>query len=570
MTTEHDLVIRGGTVVDGTGTAPVVADVAVDRGRISAVGRVDGTGREELAAGGLLVTPGFVDVHTHYDGQVTWEDRLTPSSDHGVTTIVTGNCGVGFAPCRPQDHDRLIALMAGVEDVPEVVMTEGLPWSWESFPDYLDAVAARPHDIDVGAMLPHSALRVYVMGGRAVDREPATPADIERMAALTREAIAAGALGFGTSRALQQRSITGEPIPTVRAAEDELRGILGAMAECGTGVFQLLSDFFVFEDVDGEFAMLRRIVEQTGRPTSFTVNQKHAMPDMWRRLLALTAEAVGDGLPIKAQVLGRPTGLLLGHELTLSPFAGSPTYAATAGLPLAERIAELRRPDVRERVLAELDGADREQWSQRFVLDDPPDYEPAPATSIAARAERAGTTPAAVAYDALLEDGGNRLLLHTFQNYASGSLDACYEMLRHPDAVLGLGDGGAHCGLLCDASYPTTMLAHWTRDRWRGPRLTVPEAVRALTSSTASLVGLGDRGVLAPGYKADVNVIDYDRLRARLPEVVHDLPAGGRRVVQRADGYVATIVTGTVTQRDGEPTGALPGRLVRGARPAPA
>ncbi|MET0577342.1 MAG: amidohydrolase family protein [Ilumatobacteraceae bacterium] len=569
MASEHDLVIRRGTIVDGTGAEPFEADVALAGGRIVAVGADLTRGREEIDAAGMLVTPGFVDIHTHYDGQVIWEDRLTPSSDHGVTTIVTGNCGVGFAPCRPEDHDELIELMAGVEDIPEVVMTEGLSWAWESFPEYLDAVDSRPHDLDIAAMLPHSALRVYVMGARAVNREPATPDDIAQMAALTKEAIEAGAVGFGTSRALQQRSSKGEPIPTVRAAEDELRAILGAMAECGSGVFQLLSDFFQFDDVDGEFAMLRRIVEQTGRPMSFTLNQKHSMPDGWRRLLELTTEAAADGVPIKAQVLGRPTGLMLGHDLTVSPFAKSATYAELSTLPLGERVEEMRHTDVRARILDELDAEPSSSWDQRYLLEDPPNYEPEPSASFAAQAARAGTTPQAVAYDALLEDGGRRLILQPFQNYAAGSLDACYEMLQHPSTVLGLGDGGAHCGLVCDASYPTTMLAYWTRDRTRGPRLSVPDVVQSLTSSTASTVGLRDRGVVAPGYRADINVIDYDRLQARLPQVVRDLPAGGRRIVQKANGYVATVVAGTVTARDGESTGALPGRLVRGAQPAP-
>lgn len=566
----YDLVLRNGTIADGTGGDLFEGDVAVSDGRIVQVGKNVGPGSEEIDARGLLVTPGFVDVHTHYDGQVTWDSRMSPSSEHGVTTIVTGNCGVGFAPCRPGDHDGLIALMAGVEDIPEVVMTEGLSWNWESFPEYLDAVEAVPHDVDVAAMLPHSALRVYVMGQRAVERAAATPADIAEMAALTREAIAAGAIGFGTSRALQQRSITGEPIPTVRAAEDELRGILGAMSDLNTGVFQFLSDFFEFTDVDGEFEMMRRLVAETGRPTSFTVNQKHSRPDGWRRLLELTAQASAEGLPIKAQVLGRPTGLLLGHDLSATPFSRCPTYAALFPLPLAQKVAELRREDLRTRILEEAASAPSAPWVHRFELGDPPCYEPSAEDSIAARAARQGISPEALAYDILLKSDGTQLLFHAFQNYAESSLDACYEMMRHPDTVLGLGDGGAHLGLLCDASYPTTMLSYWTRDRTRGPRLTVPEAVRALTSRTAHTVGLRDRGVIAPGYKADLNVIDHSRVQERMPIVVRDLPAGGRRIVQRADGYVATIVSGTIVARDGAHTEALPGRLVRGPQPRPA
>ncbi|TQM11263.1 N-acyl-D-amino-acid deacylase family protein [Pseudonocardia kunmingensis] len=569
MTTSYDLVIRRGTVADGSGGELFEADVAVRDGTVAAVGPDLAAGTEEIDATGLLVTPGYVDIHTHYDGQVTWENRLSPSSGHGVTTVVTGNCGVGFAPCRPEDQTELVELMAGVEDIPEVVMTEGLSWTWTTFPEYLDTVARRPHDIDVAAMVPHSALRVYAMGRRAIERESATEGEIARMGELMREAMAAGAIGFGTSRALQQKSVHGEPIPTVRAAEDELRGILLAMAEGGGGVFQALSDFDEFADVDGEFAMFRRLVTGSGRPLSFTLNQKHRDPDGWRRLLELTAEASAEGLPITAQVLGRPTGLLLGHDVTLSPFSRCPSYAALADLPLDARVRELRRSEVRRRVLVEAAGHNRRAWRFRFELGDPPNYEPDPTDSLEARAAREGTTPEALAYDLLLTGDGRGLLFEAFQNYADGSLQAAYEMMVHPDTVLGLGDGGAHLGLICDASYPTTMLAHWTRDRTRGPRMSIPAAVKAMTSDTARAVGLHDRGRIAPGCKADVNVIDYDRLRLHRPEVVRDLPAGGRRIVQRADGYVATLVSGTVTYRGGAPTGALPGRLVRGPRHAP-
>jgi N-acyl-D-amino-acid deacylase len=565
----YQLVIRGGTIADGTGGPLFQADVAVEDGRIAAVGPDVATGAEEIDADGLLVTPGFVDIHTHYDGQVTWESRMSPSSSHGVTTIVTGNCGVGFAPCRPEDRESLISLMAGVEDIPEVVMAEGLPWDWESFPDYLDAVGSRPHDIDVAAMLPHSALRVYVMGRRAVDREKASLADITEMARLTDEAISAGAIGFGTSRALQQRSATGEPIPTVRAAEEELAGILGVLRERNTGVFQLLSDFDQFHGIDAEWDMLQRLVDASGRPMSFTLNQKHSIPDGWRRILDLAEAAADEGLPINAQVLGRPTGLLLGHDLTSNPFKGCPTYESLRSLSFDARIAQLRETSIRAQILDEMKPSMANQWDYRFELCDPPNYEPEAAASLSARARREGTTPEELAYDVLLEDGGRRLLLHAFQNYATGSLDACYEMLTSPHSILGLGDGGAHCGLLCDASYPTTMLAFWARDRTRGPRLGVAEVVRSLTSSTADAVGLADRGRVACGNKADLNVIDFEQLHSCLPRVTRDLPAGGRRVVQDAVGYVATIVSGVAIQRDDHPTGSLPGRLIRGAQAAP-
>ncbi|WP_040831146.1 N-acyl-D-amino-acid deacylase family protein [Nocardia jiangxiensis] len=566
----YDLVIRGGRIVDGTGSEPFVADIAVRQGRIAAVGPDLGPSVEEFDATGLLVTPGFVDIHTHYDGQVTWENALSPSSNHGVTTIVTGNCGVGFAPCREQDHEELVDLMAGVEDIPEVVMTEGLAWNWETFPEYLDVVDSRPHDADIAAMLPHSALRVYVMGDRAVRREPANADDIAQMARLTTEALEAGAIGFGTSRAIQQKSFAGVPIPTVGAGEDELRGILGAMADKGSGVFQALSDFDTFRDVAGEFGMFRRLVSETGRPMSFTLNQKHDDPDGWRALLDMTEQANRDGLPIKGQVLGRPTGMLMGNDVSVSPFSTSPTYVALAALPWDARIGQMRTPAVKDKILAECVPAKPGSWERRFELTDPPNYEPDPDRSIAARAEAEGVEPAELAYRIMLENNGRGLIFAAVQNFADGSLDAAYEMMVHPDTVLGLGDGGAHCGLICDASYPTSMLTLWTRDRTRGPKLTVPQAVRALSSSTAEAVGLCDRGRIAPGYKADLNVIDYDRLELLAPRVVRDLPAGGRRVVQEARGYVATFVSGVATRRDGRPTGALPGRVVRGSQVQPA
>lgn len=561
---DFDLVVRGGTVADGLGGTPFEADVAITGGKIAAIGPSLGSGREEIDARGMLVTPGFVDIHTHYDGQVTWEDRLSPSSDHGVTTVVTGSCGVGFAPCRPADHEDLVSLMAGVEDIPEVVMTEGLPWTWESFPEYLDTIAARPHDVDIATLVPHSAVRVFAMGERAIRREDATPDDIEAMGDIVREAVAAGAVGFATSRALQHKSLKGESIPTVRAAEDELRGILGAMPE---GVFQLLSDFDLFEDVEGEFAMFRRLVGETGRPLSFTVNQKHRDPDGWRQLMDLVERASDDGLPIRAQVLGRPTGLLLGFEVSRSPFSGCPTYDRIFDLPFDERIAELAKPDVRAAILVEAPEADRRAtWDYRFEMRDEPDYEPMAEESLAARAAEVGVTPAELAYDILLKDGGRRMIFEPAQNFYGSSLDAPYEMITHKDALLGLGDGGAHYGLICDASYPTTMLAYWSRDRVRGPKMPVEDVVRKLTSVNADAFGFHDRGRLAPGYKADLNVIDYDKVRLHAPEVVYDLPSGGKRIVQRADGYKATIVGGEVTYRDGVPTGALPGKLIRGVQ----
>jgi N-acyl-D-amino-acid deacylase len=565
-----DLVIRSGTVVDGTGAESYVADVAVTGGRIVEIGPALGPGIEEFDATGMLVTPGFVDIHTHYDGQVTWENNISPSAEHGVTTIVTGNCGVGFAPCRTADHNELIELMAGVEDIPEVVLAEGLEWNWTTFPEYLDVVGSRSYDVDIAAMLPHSALRVYVMGDRAVKREFATKNDIAEMAGLAEEAMAAGAIGFATSRALQHKSTKGESIPTVRAAEDELLGILEGIRRAGSGVFQALSDFELFTEVEAEFAMFRRLVDETHAPLSFTLNQKHDDPDGWREIAGLLHEAVSDGLPIKGQVLCRPAGLMLGYDLSENPFLSCPTYLSQAGLPLTERVEQLGRQDVRAQIIAEAADEDRSgQWDFRFPLSDPPNYEPESSQSIAALALARGVSPAEIAYDLLIQDDGHKLILQTFQNYAAGSLDAVHEMMVHPDTVLGLGDGGAHLGLICDASYPTSMLAFWTRDRTRGPKLSIPVAVKALTSEPADAVDLRDRGRLLPGYKADINVIDYDRIQLHAPHVVYDLPSGGRRMIQHADGFVATFVDGSVTRRDGSPTGNLPGRLIRGVRPEP-
>ncbi len=564
----YDLVVRGGTIADGTGVPLRSGDVAVRDGVIAAVGRVDGDGREEIDADGALVTPGFVDIHSHYDGQATWDARLTPSSWHGVTTVVMGNCGVGFAPVRARDHDRLVELMEGVEDIPGAALHEGLRWDWESFPEYLDAVERVPHDIDVAAQVPHGALRLYVMGERGARRDPATPEDIAEMGRLVREAVAAGALGFTTSRTLNHRTSTGDATPTLTAAEDELVGIARAMGETGRGVLQLISDF---PDYAEEFGRLRAMVQASGRPLSISVSQVDQRPDYWRELLAGIEQAVADGMTVRAQVAPRPIGALFGLQATLHPFLGAAAYAEVAGLPLAERVAALQDPARRERVLAWGRGQRAKgtgflaRYDKMFPLGDPPDYEPDPATSVAAIAAQAGRQPDEVAYDLLLGDGGRAFLYFPLFNYTDFDLEVAGQMLRHEHTVVGLADGGAHVGTICDASFPTTLLTHWCRDRRRGERLDLPWTVRAMTSDTAAAVGLTDRGVLAPGAKADLNVIDFERLTLHAPQMVFDLPAGGKRLVQRADGYLATVVSGSVVYERGEPTGALPGRLVRGA-----
>jgi len=570
MDKAYDLVVRGGLAHDGHGSAPREADVAIKDGRIAAVGQVSGAGAEEIDARGKLVAPGFVDIHTHYDGQATWESRMQPSSWHGVTTVVMGNCGVGFAPCRPDDHDRLVRLMEGVEDIPFPVLTEGLPWNWESYPDYLNTLAERRFDVDIGSQLPHAALRVYVMGQRGVDREPATESDIAAMAALAKEAMEAGAIGFGTSRTLNHRSSDGSPIATLTAGEDELTGIALGMAAAGRGVLQVVSDF---ADEDAEFGMLRRVVAASGRPMSFSLVQAPMRPFNYQSLLAHVEDANAAGLTIRAQVPARAVGVLLGLELTVNPFTHYGAYKEIAALPLAERVKRLSDKAFRERLFASRPDAGVRGAGGAFVrmylMDKEPDYEPRASDSVDAIAKAKGVRPEDVALDHMLTNGGRGMIYVPFLNYAEGNLDPAYAMMNHKDAIPGLSDGGAHVGMICDGSFPTTLVTHWTRDRTRGPKLPLEQVIRMQARDTARAVGLWDRGVLAPGYRADLNVIDHERLTLHAPEVAYDLPAGGRRLLQRASGYEATIVAGQVTYRNGEATDALPGRLLRGAQAAP-
>ena len=565
MSDTPSLVIRNGLVIDGTGAPPRSADIAIAGGRIQAIGRIPGRGTEEIDAAGLIVTPGFVDPHTHYDAQVTWSEEITPSSALGVTTVLVGNCGVGFAPCAPENRARLVELMEGVEDIPEPVLTEGLPWNWTSFPDYLDTLAARRFDLDVATQVPHAALRVHVMGKRAVAREPATAADSAAMARLAAEGIAAGALGFSTSRTLNHRTLAGESIPTLTAEEAELAAIAAAVGATGRGWLQVISDFGA--ELEPEFAMLRRLAATSGRPMTMTILERDSKPAEWRVLLDKIAGANADGLAMTGQVLSRPTGVLLGFELSQHPYVDCPCFRPLAGLQFPRRLAALADPALRARLLAELTAGEHSfrlrHWDRIFPLGDPPDYEPPADRSLGAEARRLGQDPAALAYDRLLENGGRTILYRPLSNYAAGNLETVRAMMAHPHTLLGLGDGGAHVGVLCDASAPTYAITHWTRDRATG-RFPLEWMVRRLTRDNARAIGLHDRGVLAPGLRADLNLIDYDRLKVQAPRVVYDLPAGGRRLMQGADGYRATIVAGEIVRRDGAATGARPGRLVRG------
>ena len=570
----HDLVIRNGTIVDGTGAAAFSGDVAIDAGVITEVGAVTGQGREEIDATGRLVTPGFVDVHTHYDGQVTWDPTLAPSSWHGVTTIVMGNCGVGFAPVRPDRHAWLIGLMEGVEDIPGTALAEGIRWGWETVPEFLDVLDDQPLMIDVGTQVPHGAVRGYVMGDRGARNEPATPDDIAAMARIAREGIDAGALGVSTSRTIAHRAIDGEPVPGTYAAEDELFALGRALADADTGVFELAPAGVMGEDLaapEREMDWMVRLAEETGRPVTFAMTQHDLEPDQWRKMLDLVGEVYDRGIPIRPQVAGRPVGLLLGLQ-TFHALRDRPSYQALGDLPLDELVERLRDPGLRARILGESPAADPRMsfvglgLDRTFRLGDPPDYEPEASESIAAHAPRSGVDPGELYYDLRLEDDGRQLLLRPLLGYANFTQDPIREMVMHPATALGLGDGGAHVGAICDASIETYMLTHWVRDRSRGEKIPLELAVRKMSSDTAALYGLHDRGVLAVGKKGDVNVIDLPRLTLRRPAMHHDLPAGASRLLQTAEGYTATVVSGQVVMRDGVETGARPGALLRGAR----
>ena len=570
--TMHDLVIRNGLVVDGTGAPARQADVAIDDGVVAAIGEVNDLGREEIDADGLLVTPGFVDIHTHFDGQITWDPLLTPSFWHGVTTVVMGNCGVGFAPAAPNRRDWLIGLMEGVEDIPGSALAEGMEWGWESFPEYLDFLDKLPKAIDIGTQVPHGAVRAYVMGDRGARNEDANPEDIQEMSAIVKEGLEAGALGFSTSRTLAHRAIDGEPVPGTFAAEDELFGIGQALKELGTGIYEVAPAGVTGDDANApelEIAWMRKLSAEIERPVSFAMVQFDNEPEAWRDALDRSLEALEDGAELYPQVAARGISILL----TLRgrhPFIHAASYRELDDLDWAERAEAMRDPQRREKILSEVEAPDAAlgfiMWDKLYPMTDPPNYEPTEDQSVAAQSEAASQTALEFAYDFLSQGDGQNVLFAPLFNYANGNLDATREMMMHPRVAMGLSDGGAHCGVICDASMPTFMLTHWTRDRSRGETLPLEWTVKRMTSDTAELYGLGDRGTLEVGKKGDVNVIDYEALQLEPPQAVHDLPTDAMRLIQKSRGYVATIVNGEVISRNGEETGARPGQLIRGAR----
>ena len=564
---EYDLIIRNGHVVDGSGGKSGILDVAVKDGLIQAVGEnLPDTASNEIDAAGLIVTPGFVDVHTHYDGQATWDSHLNPSSNLGTTTVVMGNCGVGFAPCKPEDRDVLIQLMEGVEEIPETAMAEGLPWTWESFPEYLDTLDAKPRDIDVAALVPHGPVRVFVMGERAVNRETATDEDISKMQAVIEESVNAGGVGFSTSRTLVHRTSTGSPVPTYKAATHELKQLGMALSGEKGHVFQLISDW---EDLDEEFSILRSTSESTGAKGTFTLLHLDNQPDLWRQQLDHIEHAQSEGLDIRGQVLSRPVGMLMGHPASMSPFSPRPTFRSLEDLPWNEKIAKLKTPEIKSQIL----GEDIDQphifvklFSRRFdkmyPLEEPIEYLPAPDTSVAARAQAEGVEPVEWLYDYFIGNDGNNLIYVPAANFS----DHIPELLTHPNTVSALGDGGAHVGSICDASANIYVITKWVKER---KSFELEKAIHLLTRQPAELYSLKDRGLIAPGYKADINLIDYEALSLKTPHIVHDLPAGGKRLLQHANGIVSTMVSGTVIYQSGEATGALPGKLVRGQQQDP-
>ena len=569
-----DTVIRGGTVVDGTGAPAFIGDVAVQDGRIAAVGKVEGRAKRTINAEGRLVAPGWVDIHTHYDGQATWDTTLSPSSLHGVTTTIFGNCGVGFAPVHPDRHEWLVQLMEGVEDIPGTALTEGITWEWESFPEYLDALERRTYTMDIGACMAHGALRGYVMGDRGANNEAATPEDIAEMARLVAQAQEAGAFGLSTSRTTVHRARDGKPVPGTYAAMDELTALAETLVRSGHGLLEVVPAGIAGEDIEatpGELSWMIKVATEVGCPVTFLLLQVNGAPDLWKDGLAACEKVRSAGGRLKAQVSPRTLGMIVGLRSPYHPFVNAPTWAKLSSLTHEQRVQQLQRdPELRRRLASEggssLMGTTGGigAWSRSYVFEDAGEsYEPPAEKSIAALAERAGRDPREVALDEMLEGDGEGFLIGHALNYSNGDLSAAYEMLRHQDTVAAGSDGGAHVRLICDASIPSFLLTHWARDRSRGPRLPLEFAVKKQTADTADLYSLSDRGRLVEGLRADINVIDHDNLKLQPPQWVNDLPGGASRMIQGVDGYDLTMVAGVATREGGADTGARPGRLMR-------
>ena len=562
-----DLIIKNGSIYDGKGSKPYQADIAILNEKIVEIGDIKGEGKKVIDAEGKIVTPGFVDIHTHYDGQVTWDPYLRPSTYHGVTTVVMGNCGVGFSPCKPDQRDWLIGLMEGVEDIPGTALHEGIDWEWESFPEYLDALERKPLAIDVGTQIPHGAVRAYVMGERGINHEEASQEEIDRMKEIVQEAIKAGAYGFSTSRTEKHNDVNGNLTPSITAHKNELVEIAKSLGEINQGVLQGISDFY---DFDSEFDIFKAMSKESGRPISITVEQQDARPEWWEQLLDGIEDAQSEGINMYGQVPPRATGILMGLTATLNPFRFHPAYMEIADLALEERVEIMSNDEFKEKLLNDnavsinpLVDEIVNAYAKMFKLGEPANYEPDPEMSFESLANSSNMTAQEIAYDAMLEKDGRALIYHPLFNYQTGDLSLVEKMLKHPYTVSGLGDAGAHCGAISDASFPTTLVQHWSRDRTRGSKLPLETVIKMQTSETANLLGIKDRGVLAKGYKADINIIDYEGLTLHEPEIINDLPAGGRRLVQKASGYDYTIVSGEVAFIKGEATGALNGRLIR-------
>ena len=565
-----DLIIKNGLVYDGKGSEPFKADLAISNGKIVEIGKIEDKGRKVIDAEGKIVTPGFVDIHTHYDGQVTWDPYLRPSTYHGVTTVVMGNCGVGFSPCKPDQRDWLIGLMEGVEDIPGTALHEGIDWEWESFPEYLDALEKKPLAIDVGTQIPHGAVRAYVMGERGINHEEASSEEIEEMKQIVQEAVKAGAFGFSTSRTEKHNDVNGNLTPSITAHKTELVEIAKSLGEINQGVLQGISDFY---DFDSEFDIFKTMSKESGRPISITVEQQDARPEWWLQLLDGIQEAQTEGVNMYGQVPPRATGILMGLTATLNPFRFHPSYMEIADLSLEERVKIMNTSQFKEKLLKEnavsinpLVDEIVNAYGKMFKLGEPANYEPDPKTSFHSLANLSNMTAEEIAYDAMLEKEGKALIYHPLFNYQTGDLSLVEKMLKHPYTIAGLGDAGAHCGAISDASFPTTLVQHWSRDRDRGEKLPLETVIKMQTSETASLLGINDRGIIEEGYKADINVIDYEGLTLHEPEIINDLPAGGRRLVQKASGYDYTIVSGEIAFIKGEATGELNGRLIRNSQ----